>query len=73
MTCNLTNTYPISSVFFEEAEVSTRYYYTINSLGGENFEVYATPIVNGEVTPPDVLALVYSGGSITYSDPTYVV
>ena len=73
MTCNLTNTYLISSAFFEEAEVSTRYYYTINSLGGENFEVYATPIVNGEATPPDVLALVYSGGSVTYSDPTYVV
>jgi hypothetical protein len=44
-----------------------------NSLNQNDFEIWATPIVNGVLIPPSVLAYRFSGGTVTTSNPTYII
>jgi hypothetical protein len=44
-----------------------------NSLNQNDFEIWGTPIVNGVLTPPAVLAYRFSGGTATTINPTYII
>jgi hypothetical protein len=44
-----------------------------NSADTSSFEIWATPIINYVPTPPDVLAYRFSGGTVTTSNPTYII
>jgi hypothetical protein len=43
-----------------------------NPSNNNDFEIWATPIVNGILTPPKVLAYRFSGGTATTINPTYI-
>jgi hypothetical protein len=54
----------------------TKWYYQFrlpNPLNNNDFEIWATPIISGVVTPPQVLAYRYSGGNVTFSSSTYII
>jgi len=44
-----------------------------NPLNSLDYEIWAYPIVNYNITYPQVLAYRYSGGTVTTSNPTYII
>ena len=45
----------------------------VNPSNINDFEIWATPIVNGVLIPPKVLAYRFSGGTATTINPTYII
>jgi hypothetical protein len=44
-----------------------------NPLNSLDYEIWAYPIVNYNITYPQVLAYRFSGGTVTTSNPTYII
>ena len=77
-TCNLSG-HVYDNTFYQKFQ----YYYVVNFINPlidiRDFEIYTSPLVNGGPTGypstpyTTILVYRYSGGSVTYSDPTYIV
>jgi len=71
VTCNSINN--ISGSYYK---IQYPYLYTVkltNPSDVRDFDISANTISNGSVIGPYVLAYRYSGGSVTYSDSTYII
>jgi hypothetical protein len=80
--CNYNSTGVISSLYNSINYTKYKYYYDVrltNPLDIRDFDIWASPITNFRYsgyttsTPIYELAYRYSGGSITFSNPTYII
>ena len=79
--CNYNNTGVVQSSYYAYNISQYKYYYQtrlINSSNVGDFEIWSSPITNFSYSgAPGIaqyeLAYRYSGGSVTYSNPTYII
>jgi hypothetical protein len=79
--CDYTSTGVISNVYNSAYQRQFKYYYQvrlINSSSASNYEIWASPITNFSYSGAPSTALYelayrYSGGSVTFSNPTYII
>jgi hypothetical protein len=79
--CNYTSTGVIGSIYNSFYQRQFKYYYEVRLLSPSNvnnYEIWASPITNfsysgAPSTALYTLAYRYSGGSVTFSNPTYII
>ena len=74
--CNYNQSGSITNFGSYQTFIHYKWYYEcrLPNLSNQNdFEIWSTPIVNGVLTPPAVLAYRFSGGTVTTSNPTYII